>query len=285
MLADKFIKWGIMAGHTWNMKSALKHIPLGAPVIIGAIALSCLTSCGSFFAKETKSGSVPAIVSNIAEPEPMAIAPEPMAMAPEQIEPTPMAPAPEKKKGLLGKFFGKRKKSNENTAEATTGTMANMTDTAGGAMQNADDGAGNFATDGVDRSRTLLSSAADSGMGAAGSSMDSASGYTRSAADQAEAAARASREAASNAAIRMKEPVISAVRETEVAPKPIASKPSVPSLDFGDDDTEKLDSVPTKLTVDPTPAPSRPLVDDDGFVPLTPEPKYPSDEGILSPGE
>ena len=262
MLADKFVKWGSMGRHTWNMKSALKHIPVGAPVIIGAIALSCLTSCGSFFAKETKSGSVPAIASDMAEPEPMSL-----AMAPGE-QSAPVAAAPEKKKGLFGKFFGKEKKAMENTMENT--------------MEDA--GVVEVASDGVDRSRTLLSSVADSGAGAASSSMDSASGYTRSAADQAETAARATREAASNAAVKMKAPEISAVRETEIAPKVEASKPSRPSLDFGDEDTARLDSVPTKLTVDPTPAPSRPLVDD-GFVPLTPEPKYPSDEGILSPNE
>lgn len=247
---------------------------IGAPLLAGALVMS-LTSCGTFFAKETTSSAeigseiVAASEQEVAEVESSTLAANNLA----EME------QPEKKRGLFGKFFGKKKKGLDATAETTGDFAATKTD--------VDAASAGFNTIGQTPSPATRSAAASMENWGA-SAVRSTENALTATSNQTKEIAKTASDTGVNAVRETADTGAAAVQKTaDTAEASTASprEPSRPNVILPDEEPDMFDNVPSLTKDSGTKPPAAPVLEDDGFLPLTPSPKYPSDEGILVPGE
>ena len=232
----------------------------GVRILASSIAAISLSSCGGFMAKETNTNSevIATLPSSEQEVEEAASS----ALAVNNLTES----EPEKKKGLFGRFFNRSKKTVEDTVDKTTDLAGTAADTTASGLSTTTD----MATTGTKKITDVARNTPD----VVRSTTDTTRKVTSNVANTGASAVNKTTNTAVGAANRV----------TETAKTTSTLKePSRPDIVLPDDEADMIDKVPT-LTSE-KPATSAPALDDDGFLPLTPSPKLPSDEGILVPGE
>ena len=236
----------------------------GALIFASSLAAISLSSCGGFMAKETNTNSD--VIATLASSEQDVEEAASSAVAANDLA------EPEKKKGIFGRLFNRSKKAPEGSVDTTTDIAGGAVDTTASGVEKTTDAAGATGTKITDVAKTTPANVVRS-------TTDTTRNIASSATDTDTTAMRKTTDEAGATTSRVDDTVSSAIGKTT----PEVKIPSRPDVVLPDDDVEMIDKVPT-LTSE-TPRPSKPALDDDGFLPLTPSPKLPGDEGILVPGE